>query len=159
MKILIGGAWPYANGSLHIGHIAGLLPADVIARYFRTKGETVYYVSGSDCHGTPVVIRAKQENKTPEKVSNFYHNEFVNCFNKLDFSYDFYTKTSTKEHKDFVEKFHQKLYLSKYIYEKTSPQAYCNKCNSFITDRFVLVECPNCLFQLFHQLLVLQTTP
>ena len=145
MKILIGGAWPYANGSLHIGHIAGLLPADVIARYYRAKGETVYYVSGSDCHGTPVVIRAKQENKTPKQVSDFYHDEFVNCFNKLGFSYDFYTKTSTVEHKEFVKEFHQKLYLSEYIYEKTSPQAFCNKCNSFLTDRFVFGKCPNCL--------------
>jgi len=145
MKILIGGAWPYANGSLHIGHIAGLLPADVIARYFRAKGDTVYFVSGSDCHGTPVVIRAKQENKTPEQISNFFHEEFIYCFNKLGFSYDLYTKTSTNEHKEFVKEFHERLYLSKYIYEKSSPQAYCNKCNSFITDRFVLGKCPSCL--------------
>jgi methionyl-tRNA synthetase len=64
-QILIGGAWPYANGSLHIGHIAGLLPGDVLARYHRAIGDKVYFVSGSDCHGTPVAIRAKQENKTP----------------------------------------------------------------------------------------------
>lgn len=145
MKVLIGGAWPYANGSLHIGHIAGLLPGDVIARYFRAKGDIVYYVSGSDCHGTPVVIRAKQENKTPEQISNFFHKEFIYCFNKLGFSYDLYTKTSTNEHKEFVKEFHEKLYLSKYIYEKSSPQAYCNKCNSFKTDRFVLGKCPSCL--------------
>jgi methionyl-tRNA synthetase len=64
-QILIGGAWPYANGSLHIGHIAGLLPGDILARYHRAIGDKVYFVSGSDCHGTPVAIRAKQENKTP----------------------------------------------------------------------------------------------
>lgn len=144
MRILIGGAWPYANGSLHIGHIAGLLPADVIARYFRAKGDTVYYVSGSDCHGTPVVIRAKQENKTAEDISNFYHEEFIYCFDKLGFSYDLYSKTSKSEHKEFVKEFHEKLYLSEYIYEKISPQAYCNTCGNFISDRFVLGKCPSC---------------
>ena len=70
-NILIGGAWPYANGSLHIGHIAGLLPGDVLARYHRAIGDNVFFVSGSDCHGTPVAIRAKQENKTPREVSDF----------------------------------------------------------------------------------------
>ena len=71
MKVLIGGAWPYANGSLHIGHIAALLPGDVLARFHRAIGDDVYYVSGSDCHGTPVSIRAKQENKTPREVSDY----------------------------------------------------------------------------------------
>ena len=70
MKILIGSAWPYANGSLHIGHLARLLPADVIARYYWAKSDDVYLVSGSDCHGTLVAIRAKQENKTPQEISN-----------------------------------------------------------------------------------------
>ena len=104
-QILIGGAWPYANGSLHIGHIAGLLPGDVLARYHRAIGDKVYFVSGSDCHGTPVAIRAKQENKTPQEVSDFYHKEFVKCFERLGFSYDAYIKTSANEHKDFVRKY------------------------------------------------------
>ena len=105
-NILIGGAWPYANGSLHIGHIAGLLPGDVLARYHRAIGDNVYFVSGSDCHGTPVAIRAKKENRTPREVSDFYHEEFVECFEKLGFSYDVYTKTSAEEHKSFVREFH-----------------------------------------------------
>ena len=109
MKILIGSAWPYANGSLHIGHLAGLLPADIIARYYRAKGDEVYYVSGSDCHGTPVAIRAKQENKTPQEVSDFYHAEFCECFEKLGFSYDRYGKTSSDEHAEFVREFHQTM--------------------------------------------------
>ncbi len=88
-NILIGGAWPYANGSLHIGHIAGLLPGDVLARYFRAKGDQVFYVSGSDCHGTPVTIRAKQEDRTPQEISDFYHNEFVSVFDALGFSHHF----------------------------------------------------------------------
>lgn len=143
-NILIGGAWPYANGSLHIGHIAGLLPGDVLARYHRAIGDNVYFVSGSDCHGTPVAIRSKQENRTPQDVSDSYHKEFAECFEKLGFSYDVYTKTSSDEHKDFVQEFHRKLYESPYVYEKELPQAYCENCNTFLADRFVLGKCPKC---------------
>lgn len=143
-NILIGGAWPYANGSLHIGHIAGLLPGDVLARYHRALGDNVYFVSGSDCHGTPVAIRAKQENRTPQEISGFYHEEFVQCFKKLGFSYDVYTKTSADEHKNFVQKFHKRLYESEYVYEKETPQAYCENCDTFLADRFVLGKCPKC---------------
>lgn len=143
-NILIGGAWPYANGSLHIGHIAGLLPGDVLARYHRAVGDNVYFVSGSDCHGTPVAIRAKQENRTPQEVSDYYHEEFTECFEKLGFSYDVYTKTSSNEHKTFVREFHKKLYESPYVYEKEVPQAYCEQCDTFLADRFVLGKCPKC---------------
>ncbi len=144
MNILIGGAWPYANGSLHIGHLAALLPGDVLARYHRAKGDTVYFVSGSDCHGTPVSIRAKQENKTPFEISEHYHNEFTECFNKLGFSYDLYGKTSSAEHKSFVSDFHRKMYEGGYVYEKSAPQAYCEHCQQFLADRFVIGKCPNC---------------
>ncbi|MBR3469633.1 MAG: methionine--tRNA ligase [Lachnospiraceae bacterium] len=143
-KILIGGAWPYANGSLHIGHVAGLLPGDLLARYHRALGDEVYFVSGSDCHGTPVAIRAKQEGKTPREVSDHYHAEFTECFEKLGFSYDVYTKTSAEEHKDFIRRFHKKLYESPYVYEKESPQAFCEECNTFLADRFVTGLCPKC---------------
>jgi len=143
-NILVGGAWPYANGSLHIGHIAALLPADVIARYHRAKGDHVVFVSGSDCHGTPVAIRAKQEGKSPEEISNFYHEEFTECFEKLGFSYDLYTKTSDENHKTFVKRFHKKLYESPYVYEKEVPQAYCENCAGFLADRFVTGKCPDC---------------
>jgi len=143
-NILICGAWPYANGSLHIGHIAGLLPGDVLARYHRACGDNVVYVSGSDCHGTPVAIRSKKEGKTPKEISDFYHNEFVDCFKKLGFSYDCYTKTSGEEHKNFVKEFHKKLYNSQFVYEKEAPQGYCNYCNTFLADRFVIGICPKC---------------
>lgn len=144
MNVLIGGAWPYANGSLHIGHIAALLPGDVLARYFRAKGDTVFFVSGSDCHGTPVTIRARQENKTPQEISDFYHNEFNECFERLGFSYDLYCKTSSEDHKSFVIDFHRKLYNCGYVYEKSTPQAYCGKCKQFLPDRFVKGLCPHC---------------
>lgn len=143
-NILIGGAWPYANGSLHIGHIAGLLPGDILARYHRAIGDNVYFVSGSDCHGTPVAIRAKQENRTPQEISDLYHKEFAECFEKLGFSYDVYTKTSSDSHKNFVREFHKKLYESPYVYEKEVPQAYCKNCDTFLAERFVLGKCPKC---------------
>ncbi len=108
--ILIGGAWPYANGSLHIGHIAALLPGDVLARYHRACGDRVTFVSGSDCHGTPVAIRAKKEGRSPQKISDFYHEEFERCFDRLGFSYDCYTKTSDERHKKFVQEFHERLF-------------------------------------------------
>lgn len=144
MNVLIGGAWPYANGSLHIGHIAALLPGDVLARYHRAKGDTVYFVSGSDCHSTPVTIRAKQENKKPSEISEHYHNEFSECFDKLGFSYDLYGKTSSEEHKSVVIEFHRGMYAGDYVYEKTVPQAYCDNCNQFLADRFVIGKCPKC---------------
>lgn len=142
--ILVGGAWPYANGSLHIGHIAALLPGDVLARYHRAYGDQVYFVSGSDCHGTPVAVRAKKEGRTPQEISDFYHEEFVQCFEKLGFSYDCYTKTSDERHKQFVREFHARLYQNDLVYEKETPQAYCEHCQSFLADRFVIGICPKC---------------
>jgi len=144
MKILVSSAWPYANGSLHIGHLAGLLPADLIARYYRAKGDEVYFVSGSDCYGTPVAIRAKQENKSPQEVSDYYHAEFCECFEKLGFSYDRYGKTSSDEHIGFVQAFHKKMYGGDYIYEKEALQAFCETCTVALADRFVIGKCPAC---------------
>jgi methionyl-tRNA synthetase len=142
--ILIGGAWPYANGSLHIGHIASLLPGDVLARYFRLKGAAVCYVSGSDCHGTPVTIRARQEGSTPAEVSDRYHAEFAEVFSRLGFSYDLYAKTSDERHIQFVREFHRKLYESEYVYEKSVKQAYCPRCGKVLVDRLITGKCPAC---------------
>ncbi|MGK0554351.1 methionine--tRNA ligase [Macrococcus capreoli] len=144
MTVFIGGAWPYANGSLHIGHIAALLPGDIIARYYRQQGEDVLYVSGSDCNGTPIAIRAKQEGKTTEDIAEYYHNEFSTCFQKLGFSFDYYTRTDTKEHHDGVQELFIKLYKNNTLYEKTIEQAYCEHDQQFLPDRLVEGECPNC---------------
>lgn len=143
-NILIGGAWPYANGSLHIGHIAALLPGDILARYYRAKGENVFYVSGSDCFGTPITIRAKQEGRSPREISEHYHKEFCEVFNKLGFSYDLYSKTSDQRHIDFVKAFHQKLYNGPYVEERTVKQAFCPVCKKVLTDRLVIGKCPVC---------------
>lgn len=120
MKILVGSAWPYANESLHMGQIAAWLPADVIARYHRAKGDDVYFVSGSDCHGEPVALKAKEQGCRPQEVSDCYHAMFKQCFRKLGFSFDCYTKTTYVEHKEFVRDFHRRLYRSPYVYEKDS---------------------------------------
>lgn len=144
MNILIGGAWPYANGSLHIGHIAALIPGDVIARYYRLKGENVLYVSGSDCHGTPIAIRAKNEGVSPKVITDKYHEEFKKCFDKLDFSYDYYSRTDDNYHKVEVQKIVKELYKNGYIYEKEIEQVYCEHCNQFLPDRYVEGICPHC---------------
>lgn len=133
-----------ANGSLHIGHLAALLPADVIARYYRAKGDDVYLVSGSDCHGTPVAIRAKKEGKTPREISDYYHAEFCECFDKLGFRFDRYGKTSSEEHISFIQDFHRAMYGGDFIYEKETPQAYCEICGTALADRFIVGKCPDC---------------
>ena len=86
-NILIGGAWPYANSSLHLGHIAGLISGDFLARYFRLKGDNVLYVSGSDCHGTPITERAKKEGVSPKEIASKYDEEFNKMFKGYQFSY------------------------------------------------------------------------
>lgn len=144
MSIFIGGAWPYANGSLHLGHIAALLPGDVIARYYRIKGEEVLYVSGSDCHGTPISIRAKNENVLPKDITDRYHKEFLDCFNKLGFSFDLYNRTDDDFHKNEVKKIFTILYENGFIYKKEIEQLYCVSCNQFLPDRFVEGICPHC---------------
>lgn len=144
MSIFIGGAWPYANGSLHLGHIASLLPGDILARYFRLIGEDVLYVSGSDCHGTPISVRASQENVSPEHITNRYHEEFSECFNKLGFSYDLYSRTDQPFHKRVVQEFFLDLLKNGWIYKKSVEQTYCEKCNQFLPDRFIEGICPNC---------------
>ena len=143
-NILIGGAWPYANSSLHLGHLAGLISGDILARYFRLKGDNVIYVSGSDCHGTPITERAKKEGKSPREIANFYDKEFNEVFNKFNFSYDLYSKTDSDYHKEKVKELFKKLYDNGYIYEKIEPQAYCEKCNKFLSDREVGLKCPKC---------------
>lgn len=144
MSIFIGGAWPYANGSLHLGHIAALLPGDILARYFRLIGEDVLYISGSDCHGTPISIRASKEKVVPGVITDRYHNEFLECFNKLGFSYDLYTRTDQKFHKSVVQEIFLKLYNDGLIYEKSIKQVYCEECQQFLPDRFVEGICPHC---------------
>ena len=101
--VFIGGAWPYANYYLHVGHLAALLPGDILAKYFRGKGDNVIYVSGSDCHGTPITERAKKESVSPSEIATHYHNEFLKTFDKLGFEYDEYSSTMSEHHKRYVK--------------------------------------------------------
>ncbi len=144
MNFLIGGAWPYANGSLHIGHLSALLGGDILARYYRLKGEKVLYVSGSDCHGTPITLRARKEGVEPACISKRYHEEFSNCFKRLGFSYDHYGHTDSEDHKAFVKEFFKDLYEKGKLYETQTQQAYCPRCSQFLPDRFVTGICPHC---------------
>lgn len=143
-NILIGGAWPYANNSLHLGHLAGLISGDVLARYHRLKGDNVIYVSGTDCHGTPITERAKKENVSPSDIAEYYHREFLKTFNDMDFSYDLYTKTKSEDHKKRVKEMFGKIYNNGYIYEKEDLQPYCNHCKKFVSDREIQFICPSC---------------
>ena len=143
-KIFIGGAWPYANYLMHVGHLAALLPGDVIARYYRKCGDEVIYVSGSDMHGTPITERAKKEGKTPLEISSFYHEEDVKTFNNYNFSYDLYTNTEDSFHKEEVKKIVSLLNENGYIYEKEELQDYCETCKCFLSDRELKGICPHC---------------
>jgi len=144
MSIFIGGAWPYANGSLHLGHIAALLPGDILARYFRLKGEDVLYVSGSDCNGTPISIRASKEGIPVKEVADRYHSEFEDSFQRLGFSYDLYTRTDSENHHQVVRELILKLLDNGFIYKKEVEQTYCEEDKQFLPDRYVEGKCPNC---------------
>lgn len=143
-NVVIGGAWPYANSSLHLGHLVALLPGDFLARYHRKLGDNVIYVSGSDCHGTPITIRAKKEKKSPKEICEEYHKEFEEAFNKMNFSYSLYTKTEDGYHKEKAKEIFKKIYDNGYIVEKEDMQPYCPHCNKFLADRELILTCPNC---------------
>lgn len=143
-NILIGGAWPYANSSLHLGHLAGLLPGDVLARYHRLMGDNVIYVSGTDCHGTPITERAKKEGVTAASIAEKYHDEFVDSFLGMNFSYNLYTRTESEHHKEKVEELFKRMYDNGFIFEKVEPDNYCEHCNKFVADRELILTCPEC---------------
>ncbi|MGX6445055.1 methionine--tRNA ligase [Neobacillus sp. K501] len=144
MSIFIGGAWAYANGSLHLGHISSLLPGDILARYYRLKGEEVLYVSGSDCNGTPIAIKARQEGVSPNLIADRYHKEFSDCFSKLGFTYDTYTRTDTEHHHKIVQEIFLELLEKGFIYKKEIEQTYCENCEQFLPERYVEGICPVC---------------
>jgi methionyl-tRNA synthetase len=144
-RILVCVAWPYANGPLHVGHMAGCyLPADIFARYHRMKGNEVLMVSGSDQHGTPVTIKAEAEGITPHQVVDKYHQEFLDTWQRFGITFDLFTTTGTANHAQTSQDFFLKLLEKDYIYKDTVSQAFCEKCQRFLPDRYVEGTCPNC---------------
>lgn len=147
-KRFIGVAWPYVNGELHIGHLAGyLLPADIFARYSRAAGHEVLMVSGSDCFGTPITVEADKRGVSPKEIVKEYHSKDIHLFKEiLNLSYDLYTKTATKNHKEVVQDIFLGLLKNGYIFINTTKQYYSSKDNKFLPDRYVEGFCKNCGF-------------
>lgn len=144
-NILICTAWPYANGSIHLGHIAGCyLPADIFARYQRLNGNNVLMVSGSDSHGTPVTITAETKGITPEEVASTYQKEFLIDWDNLGISYDLFTSTQTENHTKVVQDIFITLYEKDLIYKDVMSQPFCQSHNRYLADRYVEGICPHC---------------
>ena len=146
-KIGVFVAWPYANGPLHLGHIAGAyLTADIFARYHRLAGDDVLMVSGSDSHGTPVTITADEEGITPRDVFLRSHKLFLEAWQKLGISFDLFTHTDTENHWAISQDFFTRLLDKNYLYKATEKQLYCETDARFLPDRYITGECPICHF-------------
>ncbi len=144
-RIVIGVAWPYANGSLHLGQIAGAyLPADIFARYHRAKGNQVVMVSGSDQHGTPITIKAEQAGKEPREIATRYHHQFLDSWRRLGISFDLFTSTGTANHAQVTQDIFLTLLNKGHIYKATVSQLFCPNCQRFLPDRYVEGTCPYC---------------
>lgn len=144
-RTLITSALPYANGPVHIGHLAGVyIPADIYARYLRLKGEEVLFVGGSDEHGVPITIRAKKEGVTPQDVVDRYHKLIKESFEKFGISFDVYSRTTSATHTQMASDFFRTLYDKGEFIEKTSEQYYDEEAQQFLADRYITGECPHC---------------
>ncbi len=143
--VLVCTAWPYANGSLHVGHLGGVyVPADIFARYQRLRGKDVLMVSGTDAHGTPVTVRADQEGTTPAEVARRYHDEFLTYWRDLGISYDLYTTTTTDNHRDVVQDEFMMLLDKEYMFKQTSTGFFDPIAQRFLPDTYIEGECPHC---------------
>ena len=144
-RILVAVAWPYADGPLHLGHIAGAyLPADIFARYHRLKGNEVLMVSGSDQHGTPITLKAEQEGKKPGEMVARYHQQFLDSWQRLGISFDLFTTTGTTNHAQVAQDMFLTLLDKGYIYKSTVSLPYCPNCQRFLPDRYIEGTCPYC---------------
>jgi methionyl-tRNA synthetase len=144
-KVLIGVAWPYANGVIHLGHLAGsLLPPDLFSRYNRLLGNEVLMVGGSDQHGTPITVSAEKEGVTPEEIAERYHAINKKAIEDMEIEYTLYTKTHTENHFEVVKWFFNTLKDNGYLYTKQTMQYYCPTCKRFLPDRYVMGVCPEC---------------
>ncbi|NUM45359.1 MAG: methionine--tRNA ligase [Anaerolineales bacterium] len=147
-RILVCVAWPYANGEIHVGHVAGAyLPADIFARYHRLKGNEVLMVSGSDTHGTPITVRAEKEGVHPKTIFERYHKRFLETLLKLNISYDLFTHTDTKLHRELCRKIFLRLLENGYLFKGRQKMLYSEIQNRFLPDRLVEGTCPVCGYQ------------
>jgi methionyl-tRNA synthetase len=138
-------AWPYANGDMHIGHLAGAyLPADIFARYHRLKGNHVLMLTGSDSHGTPITVEAEKRMVTPREVFEIYHERFIRVQQKIGISYDLYTHTDTENHHQIAQDFFTRLLERGYLFKQTQELMYSAAENRFLPDRYVEGTCYLC---------------
>jgi len=144
-RTTVTSALPYANGPVHIGHLAGVyVPADIYVRYLRLKGEEVVFIGGSDEHGVPVTIRAKKEGCTPQDVVDRYHKIIKDSFQEFGISFDVYSRTTSKTHHKLASDFFRTIYDKNGFIEKTSEQYYDEEAKTFLADRYIVGECPRC---------------
>ncbi len=144
-KIVVNVAWPYANGTIHLGHVAGsLLPADLFSRYNRLIGNEVLMVGGSDMHGTPITISAEKAGMTPEQYAEKFHQINKKAIEDLGIQYSLYNRTHCQTHFEVTQKLFLDLRAKGYIYTKGTDQYYCPKCARFLPDRYVEGVCPKC---------------
>ncbi len=147
-RTLVTAALPYANGPVHIGHLAGVyVPADIYVRYLRLKGEDVKFIGGSDEHGVPITIKAKKEGVTPQDICDRYHNIIKKSFEGLGISFDIYSRTTSKIHERTASEFFKTLYDKGEFIEKTSKQLYDEQAHQFLADRYVTGTCPHCGYE------------
>ncbi len=144
-KVLVAVAWPYANGDMHVGHLAGAyLPADIYARYHRMAGNDVLMVSGSDAHGTPITVRAEEENVSPREIFTRYHHRFLKTQQQIGISYDLFTHTDTPNHHRVAQDVFSRLLEQGYLYSEVQQQYYSEVSQSFLPDRYIEGTCPYC---------------
>ena len=142
---LVTAALIYANGPIHIGHLAGCyIPSDLYVRFLRSKGEDVRFISGTDEHGVPITIKARDENKSPQEVIDFYYNLISKSFQEFGISFDIFSRTSKKIHHKTSSDFFIDLYKKGIFKEITSSQYYDEKENQFLSDRYIMGVCPSC---------------
>lgn len=145
MRILVTSALPYANGDIHLGHLAGAyLPADIYVRYQRLKRRDVLYICGTDEHGVPVTISAEKKGKTPREIVDYYYKSISQSFTDFGMTFDNFSRTSLPIHHRLAQDFFSRIYKKGFIYPKDIEQFYCTRCKRFLPDRYVIGKCPKC---------------
>lgn len=144
-RTTVTAALPYANGGVHIGHLAGVyVPADIYVRYLRLKKEDVIFIGGSDEHGVPITIRARKEGVTPQDVVDRYHSLIKKSFEEFGISFDIYSRTTSEIHQKLASDFFKKLYEDGKLLEQETEQYYDEEAHQFLADRYITGECPHC---------------